>query len=160
MRRRLGEVLVERQQISPEELTQAIQQQQQLTKRLGEVLLERGLPKTALVEALQEVTRIPYLDAAAVQPDPAALALVPRDLAGKHHALPIGLAGGPPNAVFVGWGFAKIISCSCRRYHRVQTIPCRPYGTRDTFLTPYPALKRRAIFSRRFAAGTMREFQA
>jgi len=93
MKRRLGEVLLERQQISPQELTEAVQEQQQAALRLGELLLQRGLPKPALVEALQEVTRVPYLDAATAEPEAAALALVPREIAIKHHVLPVGIQG-------------------------------------------------------------------
>lgn len=92
-RKKLGEVLSERGQISPQALADAVSEQQQgKVLHLGELLLERSLvAKGQLASALEEVTHIPYLDCTAISPDPAILSLVPRSLAVKCEALPIGM---------------------------------------------------------------------
>jgi type IV pilus assembly protein PilB len=92
-RKKLGEVLSERGQISPEVLADAVSQQQQgKVLHLGELLLERSLVgKEQLASALEEVTHIPYIDCARINPDPGILSLVPRALAVKCEAIPIAM---------------------------------------------------------------------
>jgi type IV pilus assembly protein PilB len=90
-RKKLGEVLSERGQISPEALADAVSAQQQgKVLHLGELLLERSLvAKEQLASALEAVTHIPYVDCSSIQPIPAVLSLVPRALAMKCEAIPI-----------------------------------------------------------------------
>ena len=89
-RKKLGEVLHERGQISTEVLAKAIAEQHGKVIRLGELLLERGLVnKSNLLLALNEVTRVPYLDCTAVEPTAEALERVPRAIAVRCCALPI-----------------------------------------------------------------------
>jgi type IV pilus assembly protein PilB len=90
-RKKLGEVLSERGQISPEVLADAVSQQQQgRVLHLGELLLERSLVgKEQLASALEEVTHIPYIDCTKIAPEPGILSLVPRSLAVKCEAIPI-----------------------------------------------------------------------
>jgi type IV pilus assembly protein PilB len=92
-RKKLGEVLSERGQISPEVLADAVSQQQQgKVLHLGELLLERSLVgKDQLASALEEVTHIPYIDCTKISPEPAILSLVPRSLAVKCEAIPIAM---------------------------------------------------------------------
>jgi type IV pilus assembly protein PilB len=92
-RKKLGEVLSERGQISPEVLADAVSQQQQgKVLHLGELLLERSLVgKDQLASALEEVTHIPYIDCATINPEPGILSLVPRALAVKCEAIPIAM---------------------------------------------------------------------
>ncbi len=57
-RKRLGDVLRERGQISPADLTKTIEDQQGKLIRLGELLLKRGLvSRQDLAAALTEVTQ-------------------------------------------------------------------------------------------------------
>ena len=78
-RKKLGEVLRERGEISNEALARVIAEQHGKVIRLGELLLERGLVmKSDLVRALNEVTRIPYLDCTVVEPTAEALRCIPR----------------------------------------------------------------------------------
>src|SRR5437879_5559496 len=90
-RKKLGEVLSERGQISPEVLADAVSEQQQgKVLHLGELLLERSLVgKEQLASALEEVTHIPYIDCTKINPEPGILSLVPRSLAVKCEAIPI-----------------------------------------------------------------------
>lgn len=89
-RKKLGEVLRERGEISNEALARVIAEQHGKVIRLGELLLERGLVmKSDLVRALNEVTRIPYLDCTVVEPTAEALRCIPRPVAERCCAMPI-----------------------------------------------------------------------
>ena len=97
-KKKLGEVLRERGHISPTNLAQALAEsaaeKQGKAILLGELLLERGVvDKTQLASALEVVTNIPYVDCAAVSPEPAALRKVPWELARKCLAFPIAHQG-------------------------------------------------------------------
>lgn len=90
-RKKLGEVLRERGKISPEDLLCAVEEQQGKVIHLGELMLERGLvAKADLVEALAEVSRIPYVDASTAQIDSEALGLIPANVARRFCVMPIG----------------------------------------------------------------------
>ncbi len=89
-RKKLGEILQERGQISAESLQQLFKEQQGKMVRLGELILERGLvDKPSLVKALEEVSRVPYLDCTTVQCDPGALQSIPKATAVRLDILPI-----------------------------------------------------------------------
>lgn len=93
-KKRLGEVLRERGQISPSDLTKAIEEQQGKLIHLGELILERGIvSKRELGEALTEVTRIPYADCETVEIDPEILKLLPCAVARRCCVLPIHCQG-------------------------------------------------------------------
>jgi hypothetical protein len=93
-KKKLGEVLRERERISASLLAQVIAEQQGKIILLGELLLERQLvEKTQLVSALEEVTNMPYVDCRAVTPDPDALRKIAQNLARKCLALPIAQQG-------------------------------------------------------------------
>jgi hypothetical protein len=60
-KKRLGEILRERNQVSADDLNKAIQERQGKLAYLGELMLERGVvSKENLVSALAEVARIQY----------------------------------------------------------------------------------------------------
>jgi len=89
-RKKLGEILQERGQISAESLQQLFKEQQGKMVRLGELILERGLvDKPCLVKALEEVSRVPYLDCTTVQCEPGALQSIPKAMAVRLDILPI-----------------------------------------------------------------------
>jgi type IV pilus assembly protein PilB len=91
-KKRLGEVLRERGQLSADDLNKALQDQHGKHIHLGELLLQRGtVAKIDLISALAEVSSIPYLDCNRVQVDPEALKLIPHILARRCNALPIGI---------------------------------------------------------------------
>src|ERR1019366_5239333 len=67
-RKKLGEILQERGQISAADLQQLFKDQEGKMVRLGELILERGLvDKPSLVKALEEVSRVQYVDCTTVQ---------------------------------------------------------------------------------------------
>ena len=89
-RKRLGELLQERGKISAESLQQLFHDQKDKAIRLGELILERGLvEKSALTKALEEVSRVPYMDCTNVTCDPLALQAIPYDVARRLAILPI-----------------------------------------------------------------------
>ena len=78
-RKKLGEILQERGQISDANLQKLFKEQEGKMVRLGELILERGLvDKPSLVKALEEVSRVPYLDCTTVQCEAAVLQSFPR----------------------------------------------------------------------------------
>src|ERR1700692_65020 len=89
-KKKLGEVLLDRGKIAPEDLFMAIAEQQGKVIHLGELMLERGLvDKDDMAAALEEVLHVPYLDCSAVVPDSEAIKLVQRTTAERCCALPI-----------------------------------------------------------------------
>ncbi len=89
-KKKVGEVLVDRGKISPADLEMIITEQQGKVIHLGELMLERGLiDKNDLAEALEEVSHIPYMDCTTINPEPAALKLIPRAVAERWCVLPI-----------------------------------------------------------------------
>jgi len=93
-RKKLGEVLRDRNLLSDSELASALQQQNSKSVLLGELLLERGLvSRTALVEALEEITHVAYESAATAEPTEEALRAVPQETAVRYAALPVCVEG-------------------------------------------------------------------
>src|SRR6202158_6316031 len=89
-RKRLGGGLQDREKISAAKLQQLFQEQQGKVVRLGELILERGLvDKASLIEALEEVSRVPYLDCTTIQCEKSALEAIPGAVAERLAILPI-----------------------------------------------------------------------
>jgi type IV pilus assembly protein PilB len=94
-KRKLGEVLRDRGDITSEDLLLAISEQQGKMMHLGELMLERGfVEKEALAAALEEISHIPYVDCSEVVPDLDAIKLVQRAAAERYCALPIRIEQG------------------------------------------------------------------
>lgn len=91
-RKKLGEVLKARGHISELDLEKLFREQKGKMVRLGELILERGLvDKASLVKALEEVSRVPYMDCASVQSDPAVLQTISKPMAVRLDVLPVHL---------------------------------------------------------------------
>jgi type IV pilus assembly protein PilB len=89
-RKRLGEVLQGRGKISAASLEQLFMEQQGKVVRLGELILERGLvDKASLIEALEEVSRVRYLDCSTIRCEKNALQAIPGAVAERLAILPI-----------------------------------------------------------------------
>jgi type IV pilus assembly protein PilB len=92
IRKKLGEILQDRGQISAASLQQLFEEQKGKMVRLGELILERGLvDKASLVKALEEVSRVPYLDCTSVECDAAVLQSIPKPMAVRLDVLPVGM---------------------------------------------------------------------
>src|SRR5271156_6351483 len=93
-KKRLGEILRERNHVSVENLDKAIQDQQGKLVHLGELLLQRGaVSKPDLVSALVEISRIPYFDCHSVEVDAETLQLISATMARSCCALPLETVG-------------------------------------------------------------------
>ena len=91
-RKKLGELLQDRGQISEATLQKLFKEQEGKMVRLGELILERDLvDKASLVKALEEVSRVPYLDCTTVQCDLAVLQTIPKTMAVRLDLLPVGM---------------------------------------------------------------------
>jgi type IV pilus assembly protein PilB len=89
-RKRLGEILEDRGDLTADSLRKLFDEQKGKTIRLGELILESGLvEKSALISALEEVSRVPYLDCSTIQCDRAALDTISASVAKKLAVLPI-----------------------------------------------------------------------
>lgn len=89
-RKMLGELLKDRGQISEANLQKLFKDQEGKMVRLGELILERGLvDKALLVKALEEVSRVQYLDCASVQCDAVVLQSIPKAMAVRLDVLPV-----------------------------------------------------------------------
>jgi type IV pilus assembly protein PilB len=93
-RRRLGDVLRERTQISADVIDQVVAEQGKTTMLLGELLLQRNIVrKEDLTAALEEVTHFRYLDPRTISVDQQLLELLPYASAAKYCAIPVGRMG-------------------------------------------------------------------
>ena len=89
---RLGEVLIARGLVTEAQITLALQLQGSSGKRLGEVLVDmEALEERTLVDALADFFGMPVTDLRRDTPDPAAVALVPEQLARERLAVPVRL---------------------------------------------------------------------
>jgi type IV pilus assembly protein PilB len=91
-RKKLGEILQDSGKISAADLHQLFEEQKGKMVRLGELILERGLvDKPSLVKALEEVSRVPYLDCTSIHCDAAVLQIIPKAMAVRLDILPVGM---------------------------------------------------------------------
>jgi hypothetical protein len=96
MKKRLGEILLERGLIDVRQLHDALEHQRQWGTRLGAALVARGaIAEGTLTRVLSEVLGFPMVDLARVVVEPAALALVSRRTCEDHDVLPLSLKTPP-----------------------------------------------------------------
>ncbi len=88
---KLGDLLVEANAITNEQLYDALKKQKELGKKLGETLIELGYISQELLNAtLTQQLGIDFIELRAAKLDEDAIALFPESLARKHNAIPIG----------------------------------------------------------------------
>jgi len=93
-RLRLGDFLARRGLITQQVLDQALVEQRQSGKRIGEILLDSGhVTEAQLLPLLSDHLKVPYTDVSSLTLGPEELDLLPEDLARKYTALPIGRYG-------------------------------------------------------------------
>jgi general secretion pathway protein E len=92
--KKLGEILVDAGLITPEQLSQAVEEARQQQKRLGDYLQDEGMvaaEDVALALSLQ--LNVPIIDLTRHRVQPEALALVPEEYARQHDLIPVDLTG-------------------------------------------------------------------
>ena len=126
-RMKLGEVLVEKNLLLPEQLEEALTRQGGLSKPLGQVLIDVGLVSyDDLFAALSEQIGIPHIWLRKGLVDPKVVQLLPRDKAETYCVVPmfrvrntLTLAMADCTAIFVIDDVASITGC------KVQPVQCR-----------------------------------
>ena len=88
--KRIGEILIDSELISEEQLAQALEVQKKGNRLLGEVLVEMGyVTETQVIKTLEFALRIPYVDLSSIIINRGILALVPEHIAQKHLLIPV-----------------------------------------------------------------------
>lgn len=92
MKKRLGEILIERQLLTVEQLNTALVHQRQWSMRLGAALVAKGfITEGKLTQVLSEFLAIPMVDMSKVVVDRKAMDLVPVMMCEQHDVFPISL---------------------------------------------------------------------
>ena len=88
--KQLGDILIEQQIVTPDQLSTALEEHQRSGRLLGRVLIDLGFVKEAdLVRALAEQVGLEFVDLGEYRVDVAATALLPEAVARRYRALPI-----------------------------------------------------------------------
>ncbi len=102
MKKRLGEILIERGLIDVDQLNAALSHQRQWGMRLGTALVAKGfIAEGTLTRVLSESLGFPMVDLAKVVVDPKALSLVPRRICEQHDVLPLATKEGKGRKVLL-----------------------------------------------------------
>ncbi len=89
-RKALGQLLVEKGIISPDDLKTALEAQRSTREKLGRILVDLGMAKEEdILKALSEQLGIPYVDLSQTPPDPSVRNLVPPAMLEKYGCLPL-----------------------------------------------------------------------
>jgi len=92
--RRLGEILVESGRVPPSALAEALREQRERRRPLGEVLLSRNLlSRQDLLKCLSEQLQVASCDPSLAALDPALIEALPYDIASRHKAIAVGRDG-------------------------------------------------------------------
>ena len=101
-RNRLGDVLVQKQVISPEDLQKALKEQKNRGTKLGETLMSMGLvSEQQMVEVLTEMLHIDYVELRNIKLDKEAVYLINETIAKQYNLIPIGFDKNNPNILMV-----------------------------------------------------------
>ncbi|MBQ3789501.1 MAG: Flp pilus assembly complex ATPase component TadA [Lachnospiraceae bacterium] len=99
---RLGDVLVQKQVITPEDLQKALKEQKNRGTKLGETLMSMGLvSEQQMVEVLTEMLHIDYVELRNVKLDKEAVYLINETIAKQYNLIPIGFDKNNPNILMV-----------------------------------------------------------
>jgi type IV pilus assembly protein PilB len=89
--RRLGEILLAKYRIAPEQLESALEEQKKTGEKLGEILQKMGLVESKEVYgALAEQLGVPYVDLDSYVIDPRVVTLLPEKFCRQYQLVPIG----------------------------------------------------------------------
>ena len=90
----LGEILIERQIITREQLQEALSILKKEEKLIGEILVEKGFAKEEdIAQTLTAQYGFPYLPLDSYEVDPAIIKLIPQDLARQYVFIPVDKLG-------------------------------------------------------------------
>ena len=93
-RKLIGKILVEREKITPEQLQQALQEQENSGGKLGEIMLRLGMLKEEdLLEAVAFQKGVEYISLSGVEPGPELKKLIPKEILRRFKAVPVEKTG-------------------------------------------------------------------
>ncbi|MCX6831091.1 MAG: ATPase, T2SS/T4P/T4SS family, partial [candidate division Zixibacteria bacterium] len=93
--KRFGDLLIEKGLLTPQQLAEALEEQDRTGLKLGQVLRERGLiSEDDLVDVIHTRLGVPKLALDNLVIDPIIVEIVPLSLAKKHHLIPVFKIGG------------------------------------------------------------------
>ncbi|HJV34088.1 GspE/PulE family protein [Geomonas sp.] len=93
-RKKLGDILLEMEELTPDQLAYALDRQQATGERLGAICLsDRLVSETALARALAEQFAMEYVDLRGVRPEENIFNQIPPDLLFRFHFIPLELRG-------------------------------------------------------------------
>ncbi len=88
--KQIGQMLIERGLLTPDQLQQALETQRQTTQLIGEVLVDLGfVEKTALFETLAVQMGLPYVEVSPETVDVGVATLLPKEDAQRYRAVPV-----------------------------------------------------------------------
>jgi type IV pilus assembly protein PilB len=94
LKKRLGDILIEEQLLTPEQLSQALYEQRRTGKPLAVILIYSGLvSEEDIVITLSEQLGIPHLRVQSYEIPPEVLAEVPEGIARRYHLIPVAKTG-------------------------------------------------------------------
>ncbi len=94
MERKLGELLVKDQVISPEDLEAAIREQENSRRSLGHVLIEMGVTSEwEMAAALGKQLNVPFITLSHYEIDEQVLGTIPREIVRKYRIVPVDKTG-------------------------------------------------------------------
>ncbi|MGQ9455132.1 MAG: GspE/PulE family protein [Armatimonadota bacterium] len=94
VRKDLGEILVAKGIITPDQLSQAREVQRAAPGDIGRIIVDLGFAEErAVTEARAEVLGVPFVDLSTQRIDPAAISAVPEQVARRHKVIPISRSG-------------------------------------------------------------------
>ena len=94
MNERIGELLVQKNLLTPEQLKRAKEEARQKGERVGNQITKLGyLEETELTDFVATQYGVPSIDLSDFQVDPEVIRLIPEEVALKHNVLPVNRAG-------------------------------------------------------------------
>jgi type IV pilus assembly protein PilB len=132
---KLGDILVDRGAASVEQVAEAARMQDQTGKRMGVIMVERKwITEAALYQALADQLGLPYVQLRTGLYDPAALALIERDVARRLNVLPL----------FQVQGTLTVASAEPQAIHSIDELRARTGGRIRVVIAPPADIRRLA----------------
>lgn len=95
VKKRLGDLLVENDIISQQQLEEALEEQRKSKRKLGDLLISQGyITEQQLIEVLEFQLGIPHVSLFKYQIDPAITQIIPESMAKRYQVLPFQKEGG------------------------------------------------------------------
>lgn len=138
-RKRLGEILVQQGQLTPEQLVESLREQMQTAERLGQILIKKKiLSEEELTTVLGEQLGIPHIWLRKGLVDPRIVRALPKEKALRYQVIPmfrvnnvLTLATADPNAIFVFDEISKITNMD------IQPVLSRASDIQDAINAAY-----------------------